>query len=306
MRDYGKPPLTFIQQLQKLKTKGLHVNDDVEALRQLASVSYYRLSGYWYPFRHKDRHGNLTGSLIPGTTIKKVLDLYEFDRRLRILVMDAIERVEVAVRTQLTYHIGHAYGPFGHTSAANFHSGFDHASWLMKLETETSRSSDAFITHYRNQYRGFPRIPIWMSTEVMTLGSLSVLYRGLKKNQATGLHDRKPIADYFRLHHKRLSDWLHVLTYVRNLCAHHGRLWNRELAIRPDNAKDPQWLPPITPRNDRVFYILLMLRHLQRCSGNGNDWAISVSNLLQEVDAIPFYRLSMGIPNHWREHPVWR
>ncbi len=134
------------------------------------------------------------------------MKLYEFDRRLRLLVMDAIERIEVYTRTLFIYQIGHKYGTFGHTDAANFHPKFDHAPWLAKLEEEIARSKDVFITHYKNKYAGFPTLPIWMVTEVMSLGSLSVGYRGLKHD------DKKVISNRFARTHRCLAGWLHTLT----------------------------------------------------------------------------------------------
>lgn len=303
---YGKPALTFEAQLDHLKSRGLLVEDEPAALQQLASISYYRLSGYWYPFRERSKQGKVGNQFRPGTYFNQIIALYEFDRQLRSLVMDAIERVEVAARTRLTYEIGHRYGAFGHNDPNNFHLNFAHRTWLTKLEQETSRSSDEFIRHYQNKYDGFPRIPVWMLTEVMSFGALSFFYKGLKNDQKSAIEDKKAVSDYFGLHYKRLGDWLHTLTYVRNVCAHHSRLWNRELAIRPDKAKQKEWLRPITPRNDRLFYVLLMLRYLLKSSGNGDDWAAEVSKLLEPFASINPYRLAMGIPEDWRNHPLWK
>ena len=303
---YTKPALDFRQQLSHLKAKGLQSSNDEQALRQLAVISYYRLSAYWYPFRVRDAAGNVTSQFVDGTTFDQVIALYEFDRRLRSLVLNALEHIEVAVRTRLAYHMGHRYGTFGHTDSANFHPKFDHARWLSNLESETERSSDEFIRHYRNKYAGFPTVPIWMLTEVMSFGALSFFYRGLRNDRRQGVEDKRKVADYFGVHYRRLGNWLHTLTYVRNVCAHHSRLWNRELAIRPDRSREPDWLPPLTPRNDRIFYILLILRYLLRPLGNDNHWVTSVTTLLEPVATEPGHRIAMGMPENWKEHPIWK
>ncbi len=303
---YTKPPLTFADQITRLEQKGMVFDDKVQAETRLASISYYRLSGYWYPFRVRDSQNNVTNQLAPATCFNDVLFLYETDRQLRSLVLDAIERVEIAVRTQFTYHIGHTYGPFGHTDQNNFHPNFNHKKWLGKLEEEVYRSSDDFIRHYQSKYAGFPTIPIWMLTEVMSLGALSIGYQGLLNNQKQGVEDKKAVAQHFNLHHKKLGDWLHTLTYVRNICAHHSRLWNRALAIRPDKTKDANFLPPITPRNDRIFYILLMLRHLLRTTGNGEDWAQQVNHVLEQLAHSGQWRSAIGLPENWKKHPIWK
>lgn len=306
LKPYRKTPLTFNQQLALLKQRGMAFNDDSMAISYLSSINYYRLSSYWFPFRVQDNLGQRSHQFIDGTHFDEVLRLYEFDRQLRALVLDGLERIEVAIRTQMTYHMAHTYGPFGHTNAKNFHPKFNHSVWLSKLEDETNRSSDEFLTHYREKYIGFPSIPVWMLTEVMSFGALSHFYAGLHNDQKIGKQDKAAVSSIFSLHHKRLGDWLHKLTYVRNVCAHHSRLWNRELAIRPDKVKESLWLPPITPRNDRFFYILLMMRYLLRNVKGGDDWVMQMNQLLEPVCEISFYRISMGIPVDWKQHPLWR
>ncbi len=299
LTPYCKPALSFADQLQLLESRGLHVPDPALAHHQLSSISYYRLSAYWYPFLERDAAGQVTNKFEAGTRFGHAVQLYELDRHLRLLVMDAIERVEVHVRTLLTYHLGHQYGPFGHTDPANFHPGFKHAKWLSKLEGEARQSKDAFVEHFKRTYTGFPTLPIWMATELMSLGSLSFCYTGLKND------DKKQIAGQLGIHHKRLKDWLHTLTYVRNICAHHNRLWNRELAIKPERVRDPDWNPPITPRHDRLFYVLLMLRVLLRSNRNGDDWALRCSELLAPFAAEERFRIAMGMPSDWITHPLW-
>jgi len=300
VEPYQKPALTFNDQLEHLKKRGLIVNNHGNALLQLSTINYYRLSAYWYPFRLRDSGNNVTNKFIEGTHFEDVISLYEFDRHLRLLVIDAIERIEVYIRTLITYHLGHKYGAFGHIDPANFHSQFDHALWLSKLENEAERSNDAFVTHYKSKYSGFPTMPIWMMTEVMSLGSLSVCYKGLNHE------DKKNISNKLGLHHKRLADWLHTLTYIRNVCAHHSRLWNRELAIRPETSRDPEWNPPITPRNDRIFYILLMLRYLLKTTNNGDNWCKQCNELIEPVAIDKRWRRAMGMPENWKEHPIWK
>jgi len=302
---YAKPALTFAEQVSHLKVNGMSFTDTEQARQQLSCISYYRLSAYCYPFRMRNALGHVGNQFEADANFQSVVELYEFDRKLRGLVLDAIERVEVAVRTQFTYHIGHKYGAFGHIDENNFHPNFRHGKWLGTLEGETKRSSDEFIKHYQCKYEGFPTIPIWMLTEVMSLGALSVGYTGLKNDQKAGVEDKKAISRHFNVHHKRLGGWLHTLTYIRNICAHHSRLWNRELAIRPDGNKKPEWSAPITPRNDRVFYISLILRHLLQATGNGDNWAQAMNELLVPIAKERRWRAAMGLPENWQGHPLW-
>ena len=297
---YQKPAFTFEQQLDRLVDRGLIIDDRAYALSKLKTINYFRLSAYCYPFRIRDEHSNVTSNFIQDANFDEVIKLYEFDRHLRLLVIDAIERVEVYIRTLMTYHLGHTYGSFGHTDASNFHPRFDHPRWLEKIEEEATRSTDVFITHYKRKYSGFPTLPIWMSAEIMSLGSLSFGYAGLKND------DKRAISRQLDLHHYKLKDWLHKLTYVRNVCAHHSRLWNRSLSIRPATARSRTRNQSTNLRNDRIFFILLILRNLLKKMDNGDQWRNQCTDLIEPIAREKRWRLAMGLPEDWKKHPLWR
>jgi abortive infection bacteriophage resistance protein len=133
------------------------------------------LSAYWYPLRTIAADGYKFSQIDSGTPFDNVIDLYERDRKLRLLVMDAIERIEIATRTRLTYHLARTYGRFAQTQAANFYREFNHGAWLTIARAVPQRSADGFIKHYKLTCSGFPDVPVWMLTEVISLGSLSRL-----------------------------------------------------------------------------------------------------------------------------------
>lgn len=299
-KPYYKKALSFDDQLSLLINRGLTVSNQPKALHTLSHISYYRLSGYSYPFRLRDNNGYVKENFVPGANWSEVVMIYEFDCKLRMLLLSALEKIEVAVRTQLTFHFSRKYGPFGYVDAKNFHPRFNHDFWISKVNSEIVQSNDEFIKHFEREYFGYPVVPIWMMTEVISLGRLSHLYGGLQND------DKKLVAKFFNIHHKRLGDWLHSLTYIRNVCAHHSRLWNRELAIRPSNIKDAAWLPPITPRNDRIFYIFLMIKSLLNPILEGQSWAEDVNILLDDVVNKSQLRVAMGIPESHRCHPIWK
>ncbi len=291
---YTKPALTFEQQLDQLIQRDLAVPDRQTALHALERISYYRLSGYWLPFKRPDDRFK------PGASFDEVLALYEFDRRLRLLVMDAIERAEVAVRTAVTYELAHRYGTFGHSNPANFWPKFQHTKWVTNIKLEAARSKEIFIEHYQTKYEGFPTLPVWMATEVISLGALSRLYAGMKKA------DQAPIARAYGVQPLVLGSWLHTLNYARNVCAHHSRLWNRELRIPPKLPRnDPDWHPPHVPHNDRLWVVLLILRRLMDHHHQSGDWQADIERLVEPFAANARWRLAMGFQDTWREHPVW-
>jgi abortive infection bacteriophage resistance protein len=297
---YNKPALTFEEQLIKLESRGLIITDHNLAKHQLSTISYYRLSAYCYPYRVRSAKGTIENKFVPNTLFSEVISLYEFDRHLRLLLMDAIERIEIHLRTTVTYHLGHKYGPLGYVKSQNFHPRFKHEVWLSKLQEEVSRSSDEFVNHFKRTYTGFPELPIWMITELMSLGSLSFCYKGMSHE------DKRAIANPLNIHYKTLGDWLHTITYVRNVCSHHGRLWNRELAIRPETrSPDKNWHPPVTPRNDRIFYILLILRFLLRKTTPDDQWKTACEDLIKPFSNKIQWRAAMVLPQSWLEHPLW-
>lgn len=305
LQPFHKSSLSYQEQVQRLRKNGMSVMKQNDAIKILSTISYYRLSGYWYPFRERDSKHQVLDSFEPNSRFETAVMLYEFDRKLRNSVLAAIERIEVAIRTQFTYHLAHTYGAFGYAQAANFHPKFKHADWLNKLESEVERSQDTFIKHYKNKYQGYPQVPIWMLTEVMSLGCLSRGYQGLRNDRGQGVEDKKAISDFFDLHPKRLEEWLHIFTYVRNICAHHSRLWNRELAIHPRQVKEPKWSPPTTPRSDRIFYALLMICYMLNRIGDATEWVTQINALLEPVCKTKRWQEAMGVPPNWQKHPLW-
>ncbi|STX50969.1 AbiD phage protein-like [Legionella busanensis] len=153
-----------------------------------------------------------------------------------------------------------------------------------------------------NKYEDFPNLPVWMATEVTSFGSISFLYKGLKNE------DKRIIAkNHYNLHPKTLANFLHFLTYVRNICAHHSRLWNKELAIRPTlEGLNELWRPPITPRNDRSFFILITLKYLLNESDTTRVWINTYNNLILPIlKKYQWSANSMGLPENWQTHPIW-
>lgn len=253
----------------------------------LSQVSYYRLSAYWYPFRKED----CSDQFKPGTSFSEVLRIYEFDRRLRLVVLDGIEGVEVRVRTCLIDVIGWLFGPFGHRDEEVARDKTTHRDWLNRLDEEVGRSKEVFISHFRSTYLGYPKIPIWMELEVASLGSLSKLFSNLVSDLQARICNKLSAP-----HPVVFGSWLHSLTYVRNICAHHSRLWNRELAVAPKwPAKENQHRAP--PK--RIYTLLLIVHQLLQQTSIQKRWHLEVCRLLGE--AKPAWRKGMGVPENWEE-----
>jgi abortive infection bacteriophage resistance protein len=300
VKPYGKPPLSVPEQLALLRERGIEITDPDAAQIALQQVSYYRLSGYCLPFKDGDKQ------YAPGTQLSTILELYEMDRRLRLVLLDGIERVEVALRCTVSNTFALRYGTFGHLQAASFRANFDprrhvkHADWLRDIQRAAHRSTELFIDHHKNHYHGFPDLPVWKMAEVITLGDLSMWFAALRDE------DRTPIAESYGVAHVVLASWLHSIAHVRNICAHHSRLWDRNLSIRPRTPKhDNRWLPPLVPRRDRIWIVLLILRQMLAQHHAGQDWQAEVEELLGPLNQVARLRDRMGLPEDWLDHPLW-
>jgi abortive infection bacteriophage resistance protein len=294
---FEKPPLTFEQQADLLLSRGLEAERSVLENR-LRAVSYYRLSGYWYPFLDADDR------FCDGTSLDNIWQRYTFDRRLRVLVMDAIERIEVSVRTQLVYKFAHATGPFGYLNSSNLPklSATQHEEWLARLAQETKRSQEHFVQRFRAKYGdAHEALPLWMASELMSFGSLLTFFRGVEPGV------KQAIASEYGLPDKLVWSWLRTLNAVRNICAHHGRLWNRQWGYKPllpNRNKFPNWHRPVPIRNDRMFVVLTMCRFWLNLIAPQSQWPRRVAGLLDDYPEIP--RAAMGFPEDWEECPLWQ
>lgn len=247
--EYSKPPLSYEQQISLLKSRGLIIQSKEKARHILRRISYYRLSAYCIPFQSdKDCFDE-------NTTIENIVELYNFDHDLRIIIFESLQKVEIFLRTLITYHLAHKYGAFGYADQKNLTPKFkDKQKWVNYfndvLNDVLSRSKEIFISHYKTKYDESKHFPIWIVTEVISFGALSLLFAGLKPS------DQNEIAKEFCINHTVLKSWFHHLVYIRNICAHHARLWNRKLAIKPKiPIKLYAWHKPCTIQNDRIFHL---------------------------------------------------
>lgn len=300
---YPKPYRSPEQQAQILVKKGLIVSDLQLLVTRLQSVGYYRLSAYWHPFRKPD------DTLHPGTTFEKVWRRYAFDRRLRLLAMDAIERFEVALRVRVVERLTRDFGPFAHLNPASFAPSVsnpsknnsaisNHEELLSHIRSTEQRAKEDFIRHFRKKYTSESDLPFWMAAELMSLGNLLTCYKHLPNPM------RKDIAASFSLREPVLDSWILTLNYIRNLCAHHSRLWNREMGIKPIIPRDDErWKTPSVIYTNRVFAVLTLLCQLLQEVAPQSRWRSRLRQLLDEYPDVP--RQSMGFIENWQLCPIW-
>lgn len=329
MTTFNKPAITPEEQLSLLEERGLTVHDRTRALAFLRAVSFFRLTPYMRPFQVDSDH-----QFVPGTGFRQLAELYDFDRRLRLLVMDAIERAEVATRTQISNHMGATYGSHWYLQQAHFKNQNQHARLLAdirekqqqqlrdyhreceridqlraspdrKHELKQRRQKESYARHYILIYSEPELMPNWAMLEEITLGTLSHLYKNLSRDS-----DKKVIAKALALEAPLLQSWLHTLTVVRNICAHHSRLWNRELGIKPATPRSTRVSWPAYLRDDtgalhtRIAVILPILQHFMWHCAPHASWKQRLFDLCAEFPQIPLR--AMGLPTSWQTDAFWR
>ncbi len=296
--NFTKPPLTLEEQANLLLVRGM-AGDRNLMVERLAVVNYYRLSGYWYPFRNPD------DTFQVGTSFEMVWRRYTFDRQLRLQVMDAIERIEVAVRTLLAYQHARLYGPFAYAERQDSLPGKTQQEWevfVCRVEEETDRSKEIFVQHFKENYGDCHlHLPVWMATEIMSFGNLLTFFKGSTECI------KKAIATKFRVPAIVFESWLLALNTIRNICAHHGRLWNREFGTKPKippPSKYPDWHVPVSIPKNRIFAILTISRYCLSQIAPQSSWPSRLFRLLEAYPDIPLGE--MGFPDNWRQCPIWR
>ena len=311
--SYNKPHLTFKEQVEKLKSNGLIIPNDSYAIKKLSHTNYYRLSAYCIPFQYP-KNGNNSDQFYRDIEFNHIVNLYDFDAKLRRLVFGALEVIEVYIRTQIAYFHGAKYKPFGylvHENLACSATNFDKLT--QDIKEECKRSDEKFIEHFRTKYNTTD-LPLWSVVEILSLGTLSRLFSALKSEE------QQAIADTLDIMPKVLASWLHSLTIVRNRCAHHSRLWNIQLRIPfTVPSKNSLFVPLNTIKkfksikgekkeifydnNASIFFALSVMKFMLDGMGEEVDFITEIKQLISQHPVVNLK--SMGFVDGWENLDIW-
>jgi abortive infection bacteriophage resistance protein len=254
-KSHNKPFLTFSEQMQLLENRGLNITDETQTINDLSTIGYYRLKTYFYPFR-EFKNGVRIDKFKPNISWQNVIDLYNFDRKLRLLVLEATEWIEVSLRAKIAYLISNKYDELGYLYKNNFHQKFEHKYWL---------------EHIKDKHKKEEHPHIFELIDTISFGSLSKLYSGLKNE------DKKEIAEYFAVPYKKMQEWIRTLVYIRNTCAHHSILWNITLRVAPEKLND------IDIPNNKIYIVLMALSKLLTVLNKQSEWESKIYKLINEI-----------------------
>lgn len=311
-------PFTDIPgQLAILRGRGMSADTKL-ASQWLSSVGDYRLSGYWYTYRGHHADGTPTDQFLPNTSLADVTMLYEFDRKLRTLIHDAIEHVEIGVRSHVSYHLGSS-DPLAHENSVLFRPSFDHSRWIdvARRRIARARVHSEPIRHHLSRYSG--SVPNWVLTEVLDFADISKLYEGMHSRDQWAIANRLGVTiDLSTLSKNQqqrakkehpLARWLEHLSIVRNSIAHHARVWNRSFTPAPTAAL--RTIPTLSslPRgqSEQLYGALALLAHLLGGLAPGSTWNLTVHSLVEdEFEHIEGRTTSeMGFPSDWKHYDQW-
>ncbi|MBF0581497.1 Abi family protein [Corynebacterium sp. ED61] len=333
--SYKKDFLTFDEQIDLLRFRKMDIpEEDVSYARNLLRrIGYYRLSGYWYVYRQGEGQSPTPEEdFTPGVSLHDVEKLYDFDRNLRVLVFNAIESIEVALRALIGHTLG-SHGSMAHTDPSLFRDSFtkadpdtgksgtrytaerynwmhsEHYKWIKSAGRKTERSKADFVRHFKDKY-GMP-LPVWVVTEVIDFSDLSRIYEGMVEEDrsavAVGLgvtdEEGKPLTESLR-------SWLRALTFVRNTCAHHSRLWNvnmvEQVAPSQPFPTPLQHLADLSSgKHARIYPTLAIISFLTAQINPGMEWKEPIGNLIKDAPPVPDYLDRMGFPLDWDQLSVW-
>lgn len=303
----NKPPYTIADQIALLKERGMIFRNETEAFRFLQNISYYRLKGYWWEMQED----YVLHKFKPNTYFEDIANRYDFDRRLRLILFDAIEHIEIALRTKIIYHLSITYGAIWYKDTSLFDNTITnntaitiHQNIITELQKEFNRSQEIFIKDQRTR---FPNQDpdAWKILEVASMGTLSKLYKSLKHQ----LPEKAIIAKEMGLNlHTELSSWLEAITYARNIIAHHSRLWSRTMVKRPiEKINNPigLWfnnaLLPVQTK--KPFLIISCMLYLCNQISPSHQIKTKVIELFNSNPSIPVYKL--GFLDGWNNEPIW-
>lgn len=316
---YSKSYLPVDDQVRLLQARGMVISNSDKAEICLRRIGYYRLSGYWYPFRHReiltDPQGKQSDRIFEnfrtGTQFAQVVDLYVFDKRLRLLFLDAIERIEVALRVDIALLLG-LRGAFAYRDISQFNKYFSsidpktgdtpHAKFLRKLDDAYERSREEFAEHFRNKYDS--HLPIWMSIELWDFGTLATILSGMKGADLSQL-----AAKYSLPKNKVLVSWAQSINFIRNICAHHGRLWNRPPVQQPSPVRDVALLHHLISdmhAQRRLYAVAATLQYLLRMIHPGSTWSLRLKAHISTLPPAPgISSRQMGFFEGWDKLDLW-
>ena len=283
--------------VQLLEVRGLSIPNKEKAEHYLSHIGYYRLSAYMYPLLEMPKEHHIYKQ---GSTFEKVMMLYRFDKKLRMLIFNEIEKIEVAVRSTIV-NVGSELteNPFWITDAGNFTDKNKFDKTMKLVDSELLRSREDFILHFKETYSN-PYPPAWVLAEILPLGVMTNIYSNIKNKKI-----KKRISQTFGLQIAPFESWMTIVTLTRNSCCHHSRVWNKQNTIQPmiPNKMNRPWIALPTDTL-RIYFDLCIIKFFLDVIAPSNDMLFKLQQLFCNYPEIDLSAL--GFPKDWEKEALWR
>lgn len=296
-KAFTKPWLSHDDQIQLLLQRGLKIPNRKKTRHLLEHICYYRMSAYWYPLLTTEKEAH---QFKPNARFEDAFNLYCFDRELRKIVISELEKIEISFRSTITNMISEKHNPFWYTDQSHFININTHKESLRLFKKEIENTKEQSLVTFQSKYTN-PFPPSWMTLEISSFGHLSRLYKNFKHRTI-----KKEISQQYNLPDTLFTSWMHSLSYLRNICAHHARLWNREISITPAYPRKEIINWPVNPeiKNNTTFFLLSIIAFLLQTVHPKNSFAEKITALIiryPSVDLRP-----MGFPDDWQKETLWK
>ena len=280
-----QPSMTIKEQINNLQEIGLIINDEEYAEKILNDISYFRLIKA-YSLNLKVKNGNYSNSVI----FEHLVELYLFNANFRQILFPEIEKIEINIRCRISNYFADTYGVLGYKDSNNFENSTYHSYFIRDIEDEIRRNSKApFVKNFRENYAGGD-LPMYALIEVFSFGTLSKFFKNMKNA------DKKAVAATFGVGYTYFESWIESIAYVRNMCAHYGRLYNAKLSKTPILYKE---YTQAGIGNNRIFGLLLCIRILLKKDPHWNMYVDNIGLLFDKYENIDVK--TMGFPENWNE-----
>ena len=279
-----KPPLTYDEQVELLRSRNLIIQNVDFAKRTLAHVNYYRLSGYSLHLRNNDVFHE-------GVTFEEIYQIYQFDKKLRYLLLDLIETVEISFRTHIAYYLAHKYGPLSYLDGSFFENEKHHLQFLEEFEKQVIRNhnKELFVRHHANRYEG--KFPVWVATELFSFGMLSRFFSNLQKNDKDAISK-----DHYNFPSVHITTWLRSLGTLRNSCAHYCRLYNKHFNDTPKLTTEAK---ENNIKHNGLYANIYILKFLINDRKKWTSFLTNLEALILEYDAVNISLLGFPTDKDW-------
>jgi abortive infection bacteriophage resistance protein len=299
-KPYNKKALSLTEQIQHLKSKKLIILDEADVEQKLKFISFHRINGYTLGFREDKT--DYSSNFICGTTFDDIFDCYVFDRELKLLITDALERIEIAIRTVMANILSDRHTPHWYTNFTLFSPSAKYETDIFPtIKREIKRSQrNVFIKHYYDNYNSPEHPPSWVIAEVISFGKWSIMFANLHDA------DKKAISAEFGFHYEEMKSWLETLSWVRNSCAHHARMWNTSILKSPRlKGLKKHGYPGTVPNGNCLYASLIIIQIFIKVIAPHSTWKEKLKDLvLKKHSNIPVSTL--GFPKEWETMDFWK